>query len=101
MKTAQWNLKLMTSNISNERLPDVAPIQTYVGDRISEMRDEFSSLDEEIKQNTNLFNLLKQMELLVQKFIIQLLQQFQLDYKLEPLQETLFYLINMKELLQN
>ena len=38
---------------------DVEPIQTYVGDRASEMRDEFTRLDDEIKQNSNLFNLLK------------------------------------------
>ncbi len=40
-------------------IPDVEPIQTYVGDRVSEMREEFSSLDNEIKENKNLFNLLK------------------------------------------
>ena len=40
--------------MSNDNLPEVDAIQTYVGDRVSEMRDEFSSLDEEIKQNTNL-----------------------------------------------
>ncbi len=47
------------ATISDDNLPEVAAIQTYVGDRVSEMRNEFSSLDEEIKQNTNLFNLLK------------------------------------------
>ena len=40
-------------------IPEVDPIQTYVGDRINEMRDEFSSLDNEIKENKNSFNLLK------------------------------------------
>lgn len=40
-------------------IPDVEPIQTYVGDRVSEMREEFSSLNNEIKENKNLFNLLK------------------------------------------
>ena len=47
------------TSVSDDGLPEVAAIQTYVGDRISEMRNEFSNLDEEIKQNTNLFNLLK------------------------------------------
>ncbi len=42
-----------------ESTPELAPIQTYVGDRVSEMRDEFSRLDEEIKQNSNLFSLLR------------------------------------------
>ncbi|MDC3024120.1 hypothetical protein OA264_01440 [Alphaproteobacteria bacterium] len=45
--------------VSNQNIPEVDAIQTYVGDRVSEMRDEFSRLDEEIKQNSNLFNLLK------------------------------------------
>ena len=40
-------------------IPDVEPIQTYVGDRVSEMREEFSSLNNEIKENKNLFSLLK------------------------------------------
>ena len=40
-------------------LTDVEPIQTYVGDRASEMRDEFTRLDDEIKQNSNLFSLLR------------------------------------------
>ena len=39
--------------------PEVEPIQTYVGDRVAEMREEFSGLDSEIKENRNLFNLLK------------------------------------------
>ena len=43
-----------SNNVVNESASDVAPIQTYVGDRISEMRDEFSTLDEEIKQNSDL-----------------------------------------------
>ena len=47
------------TDISNNNLPEVAPIQTYVGDRISEMKNEYTNLDDEIKQNTNLFNLLK------------------------------------------
>ena len=47
------------NSMSDDSLPEVAAIQTYVGDRISEMRNEFSNLEEEIKQNTNLFNLLK------------------------------------------
>ena len=40
-------------------MSDVEPIQTYVGDRASEMRDEFTRLDDEIKQNSNLFSLLR------------------------------------------
>jgi len=47
------------SNLSYEANPDVEAIQTYVGDRVSEMREEFSILDNEIKENENLFNLLK------------------------------------------
>ena len=47
------------NGISNDNLPDIAPIQTYVGDRVAEMRSEFSNLDDEIKQNNNLFSLLK------------------------------------------
>ncbi len=46
-------------NSTDNEIPDVEPIQTYVGDRVSEMREEFSSLDSEIKENNNLFNLLK------------------------------------------
>ena len=45
--------------MSNQSIPEVDAIQTYVGDRVAEMRDEFSRLDEEIKQNSNLFSLLK------------------------------------------
>ena len=45
--------------MSNQGIPEVDAIQTYVGDRVAEMRDEFSRLDEEIKQNSNLFSLLK------------------------------------------
>ena len=48
-----------SNNDLNESASDVAPIQTYVGDRISEMRDEFSTLDEEIKQNSDLFSMLR------------------------------------------
>ena len=48
-----------SNNDVNESASDVAPIQTYVGDRISEMRDEFSTLDEEIKQNSDLFSMLR------------------------------------------
>ena len=44
---------------SEEFASNVEPIQTYVGDRVSEMRDEFVSLDQEIKENNNSFNLLK------------------------------------------
>tara|TARA_B100001248_G_scaffold259664_2_gene246123 strand:- start:2208 stop:3443 length:1236 start_codon:yes stop_codon:yes gene_type:complete len=44
---------------SEEFASDVEPIQTYVGDRVSEMRDEFASLDQEIKDNNSSFNLLK------------------------------------------
>ena len=50
---------LITIMLKMKAASDVAPIQTYVGDRISEMRDEFSTLDEEIKQNSDLFSLLK------------------------------------------
>jgi hypothetical protein len=44
---------------SEEFASNVEPIQTYVGDRVSEMRDEFVSLDQEIKENNSSFNLLK------------------------------------------
>ena len=44
---------------SEEFGSNVEPIQTYVGDRVSEMRDEFASLDQEIKDNNSSFNLLK------------------------------------------
>ena len=44
---------------SEEFASNVEPIQTYVGDRVSEMRDEFASLDQEIKDNNSSFNLLK------------------------------------------
>ena len=44
---------------SEEFASNVEPIQTYVGDRVSEMRDEFASLDQEIKENNSSFNLLK------------------------------------------
>ena len=42
-----------------ENLPDVEAIQTYVGDRVAEMREEFTSLDNEIKSNKNAFSLLR------------------------------------------
>ena len=44
---------------TNADSSDISPIQTYVGDRVSEMRDEFTRLDDEIKQNSNLFSLLR------------------------------------------
>ena len=51
---------LDTSIDSVNNVPiNVEPIQTYVGDRVSEMRDEFSALDTEIKDNSDSFNLLK------------------------------------------
>ena len=49
----------MTSGSSEGYASDVAPVQTYVGDRVAEMREEFSSLDNEIKDNNSSFNLLK------------------------------------------
>ena len=42
-----------------ENLPDVEAIQTYVGDRVAEMREEFTSLDNEIKSNKSAFSLLR------------------------------------------
>lgn len=45
--------------LSEEFASNVEPIQTYVGDRVAEMRDEFASLDQEIKENNSSFNLLK------------------------------------------
>ena len=42
-----------------ENLPDVEAIQTYVGDRVAEMREEFASLDNEIKSNKSAFSLLR------------------------------------------
>ena len=49
----------MTSIESDGFASDIEPVQTYVGDRVAEMREEFSSLDSEIKENNNSFNLLK------------------------------------------
>ena len=49
----------MTPGSSEDYASDVAPVQTYVGDRVAEMREEFSSLDNEIKDNNSSFNLLK------------------------------------------
>ena len=42
-----------------ENLPDVEAIQTYVGDRVAEMREEFTSLDNEIKSNKSAFSSLR------------------------------------------
>ena len=49
----------MTSIESDGFASDIEPVQTYVGDRVAEMREEFSTLDSEINENNSAFNLLK------------------------------------------
>ncbi len=53
------NLAEIDQQIFKEDMPEINPVQTYVGDRVAEMREEFLILDNDVKENKNLFDMLK------------------------------------------